>query len=123
LRVIADAFAFAQFAVGREEKFVRVFGKPDGSVDGHAALAESSEADVTLAMDCSGDGRHWGIVKCCEGRRWNYCWEAQPDDHDELGHAELRHNELGNELGNELLRRSCLTDWVDGDIQLRAIET
>jgi hypothetical protein len=68
LRVIAEALALASFAVGREKEFVRVFGKPDGSVDGDSALAEGSKADVTLAVDCGGDGGHWSIVKGCEGR-------------------------------------------------------
>jgi len=66
LRVVADALALSQFTVGHEVEFVVVLGKPDGSVDGDAALSERSQADVTLAVDFGGDGRHADIVKRCE---------------------------------------------------------
>lgn len=64
MRVVADALALAQFAVGHHVEFVRVFGKPDGGVYGDASLTESCEADVALAVDCGGDRGHGDIVKC-----------------------------------------------------------
>lgn len=66
LRVVVDALALSQFTVGHEVEFVVVFGKPDGGVHGDAALSEGSQADVTLAVDFSGDGSHADIVKRCE---------------------------------------------------------
>ena len=53
---------FAQFAVGHEVELVVVFGKPDGRVDGDASLSEGREADVTLAVDFSGDGHAMRIL-------------------------------------------------------------
>lgn len=66
LRVVADALALSQFTVGHEVEFVVVLGKPDGRVHGNAALSESSQADVTLAVDFGGDSSHKDIVKRCE---------------------------------------------------------
>ena len=62
LRVVADALVFSGFAASHEVEFVVVFGKPDGRVYGGTTFSESGEADVTLAMDFSGDGSHPDIV-------------------------------------------------------------
>jgi hypothetical protein len=67
LRVVADALDLPQFAVRHEVKLVIVFSKPDGGVHGDAVLSESSEADIALAVDFSGDGCHGDIVKCAKG--------------------------------------------------------
>jgi len=66
LRVVADALALSQFAVGHEVEFVVIFGKPDGRVHGDTTLSEGGKADVTLAVDFGGDGRHADIVKRCD---------------------------------------------------------
>src|ERR1035438_1268586 len=52
-RVVADAFGFAQFAVGHEVKLAVIFGKPDGGVDGDATLPKGCEADIALAVNRS----------------------------------------------------------------------
>jgi hypothetical protein len=61
VRVVADALALSQFAVGHEAEFVVIFGKPDRRVHRHAIFPEGGETDVTLAMDFSGNG-HADIV-------------------------------------------------------------
>ena len=61
-RVVADAFVLSQFAARHEVEFVIVFGKPDGRVHRNAALPESGEAYVSLAVDFAGDDRHGDIV-------------------------------------------------------------
>jgi len=66
LRVVADALALAQFAVGHEVEFVIVFGKPEGCVHGDTVFAEGCEADVTLAMDFCGNGCHGFIVNTAQ---------------------------------------------------------
>jgi hypothetical protein len=63
LGVIADAFDLAQFAVGHEVEFVAVFGEPDGGIHGDTGFPEGGEADITLALNFGGDGRHADIVK------------------------------------------------------------
>ncbi len=62
LRVVADALVFSGFAARHQVESVVVFGKPDGRVHGNATFSEGREADVTLAMDFGGDGRHLDIV-------------------------------------------------------------
>jgi len=56
LRVIANAFDFAQFAVGHKVNLVGVFGKPDGSVDRDSSFAEGGKRDVVLAAYFFRDG-------------------------------------------------------------------
>ena len=65
LRVVANALALSGFTVRHEVELVVVFGKPDGRVYSATTFAESGEADVTLAVDFSGDDSHADIVKCC----------------------------------------------------------
>jgi len=65
-RVVSDALALAQFAVGHEVEFVIVFGKPEGCVHGDTVFAEGCEADVTLAMDFCGNGCHGFIVNTAQ---------------------------------------------------------
>lgn len=62
LRVVANALALAQFAVRHEVEFVIIFGKPDRRVDCDTAFAEGGQADITLAVDFCGNGRHADIV-------------------------------------------------------------
>jgi hypothetical protein len=100
LRVVADALDFPQFTIRHEVEFVVVLGKPDGRVYCDAALSEGGEADVALAADFGGDGRHADIVKCGE----DSCGVVHPDRRIELP------------------RRLFLAGWANGDIQLRAIE-
>jgi hypothetical protein len=66
LRVVADSLALSQFAIRHEIKLAVVFGKPDRRVYSGAAFSEGGEADVMLAVDFVGDGRHPDIVKGCE---------------------------------------------------------
>jgi len=66
LRVVADALALSGFTVRHGVKLIVVFGKPDGRVHGDATFSEGSEADVALAVDFGGDGRHADIVKSRE---------------------------------------------------------
>jgi len=67
LRVVADAFALAQFAVRHEVELAVMFGEPDGRVHRNPVLSEGGEADVTLALDFDGNGCHAHIVKRCRG--------------------------------------------------------
>ena len=56
LGIVANALDLAELARSHEAECVAVLGEPDGSVDGDAGFAESSERDVLLAVDFGGDG-------------------------------------------------------------------
>jgi hypothetical protein len=56
LRIVANAFVFAELGVGHEVELAVILREPDGCVYRDAGFAEGCQADITLAVDFGGNG-------------------------------------------------------------------